>query len=49
MDTQNLSFSYKPTCPYCHKVMSFMEQNNIELPMHDIAADDVARERLYWR
>jgi len=26
--------------------MSFMEQNNIELPMHDIVADDAARERL---
>ncbi len=25
------SWAYKPTCPYCHKVMSFMEQNNIEL------------------
>ena len=46
MATQNLELFYKPTCPYCHKVMSFMEQNNIELPMHDIVADDAARERL---
>ena len=45
MATQNLELFYKPTCPYCHKVMSFMEQNNIELPMHDIVADDAARER----
>ena len=46
MATQNLELFYKPTCPYCHKVMSFMEQNNIELPMHDIVVDDAARERL---
>ena len=46
MATQNLELFYNPTCPYCHKVMSFMEQNNIELPMHDIVADDAARERL---
>lgn len=46
MATQNLELFYKPTCPYCHKVMSFMEQNNIDLPMHDIVADDAARERL---
>ena len=46
MATQNLELFYKPTCPYCHKVMSFMEQNNIELPMHDIVADNAARERL---
>lgn len=46
MANQNLELFYKPTCPYCHKVLSFMEANNIELPLHDIMADDAARERL---
>ena len=47
MATQNLELFYKPTCPYCHKVMSFMEQNNIELPMHDIVADEAASVRFH--
>ncbi len=32
--------SYKPACPLCHKVMSFMEQNNMSF---------LTRYRCWWR
>lgn len=30
-----LELYYKPTCPYCQKVMRFMNQNGITLTMHN--------------
>lgn len=46
MATANLELFFKPSCPYCHKVLSFMDANNIKLPLHDIEADEASRERL---
>ena len=35
------------TCGFCHRVRSFLQQNNIEVPLRDINQDQVAfRERL---
>ncbi len=34
------------TCPYCRKVLLFMEQNGIELPLRDITAEPEARAEL---
>ena len=35
-----------PTCPYCKKVLSFIAEKGIELPLRDITQDPAARERL---
>lgn len=37
---------YMPTCPYCRKVLLYMEKHGIELPLRDIAAEPAARETL---
>ena len=31
----NMVLYYKPTCPFCHKVLAFMEQEDIAMPMRD--------------
>ena len=36
----------KSTCPYCQKVLRFMEALDIELPLRDIAHEPAAREHL---
>lgn len=37
---KELKFYYKPMCPYCVKVMKYMEENNVEgVEMLDIVAD----------
>ncbi len=49
MATQNLELSISQPGPYCQGYV-FMEQNNIELPMHDIVADDFALASAHcWR
>lgn len=30
-----LSLFYKPTCPFCQKVLEFAEKNNIQLDLQD--------------
>lgn len=44
--THELELFMKPTCPYCIKVMNFMSENNITIPLRDIAADESAAETL---
>lgn len=41
-----LGLFMKPTCPYCIKVMDFMSENNITIPLRDIVADESAAETL---
>ena len=31
----NMVLYYKPTCPFCHKVLAFMEHEDIDMPMCD--------------
>lgn len=44
--THELELFMKPTCPYCIKVMNFMSENNIAIPLQDIVADESAAETL---
>lgn len=44
--THKLELFMKPTCPYCIKVMNFMSENNITIPLRDIVADESAAETL---
>lgn len=44
--TNELELFMKPTCPYCIKVMNFMSENNITIPLRDIVADESAAETL---
>ena len=37
---RELELFMKPTCPYCIKVMSFMEENGITVPLRNIEADE---------
>lgn len=41
-----LELFMKPTCPYCIRVMNFMSENNITIPLRDIVADESAAETL---
>ena len=34
------------TCGFCHRVRSFLQQNNIEVPLRDINQDQVAFREL---
>ena len=36
----------KPTCPYCQKVLRFMEAHGIKIELRDTSADPEAREEL---
>lgn len=36
----------RPTCPYCIKVLRFMEGNGLELATRDISSDPAARDEL---
>ena len=42
----NLILYYKPTCPYCQKVLTFMESAGITLPLKNIAESINVREEL---
>lgn len=41
----NMMLYYKPTCPYCDKVISFMERNGIQMEMRN-TLDNANREEL---
>lgn len=36
----------RPTCPYCQKVLRWLEENERELPLRDISTDPEARAEL---
>ena len=47
MYLDNMVLYYKPTCPFCQKVLAFMEEEDIALPMRNTlepgVKDDLAR------
>ena len=47
MYLDNMVLYYKPTCPFCQKVLAFMEEEDIALPMRNTlepgVGDDLAR------
>lgn len=44
--SSNLELYIKNGCPWCHKVLSFMEDNGIKLPLHNIDESEEDRARL---
>ena len=43
---QKLELYFRPTCPYCMKVLTFIDENDITLELKDISADGAALEEL---
>lgn len=41
-----LTLYYKPTCPYCQKVLATIESLSIPVTLKDVAADEVLLEEL---
>lgn len=41
-----LTLYYMPSCPYCQKVLRFMKDNDLQLPMKDIRAEEENRAEL---
>lgn len=42
-----LDLYYRPTCPYCRKVLGYMEDHSInDVTMYDISSDEAALDRL---
>lgn len=41
-----LELYIKPTCPYCMKVIRFLEKNNLDIELLNIDEDNAHREKL---
>jgi len=39
-----LTLFFRPTCPYSQKVLNYMKQNNITLPLKDISNESNRQE-----
>lgn len=46
MSSHELVLYMKPTCPFCVKVLSFMDRRGISMPLRDISADAEAAATL---
>lgn len=46
---KNLVLYVRPGCPYCQRVLSFMEEHGLEIPQRDISRDPGARDELERR
>lgn len=46
MDTNLLTLYQYSTCPFCQRVLRFMAENGIELPLKDTMMDPDARQEL---
>lgn len=45
----DLQLYYRPTCPFCVRVLHFMRTRGIEVGMHDISASEADRAFLVER
>lgn len=43
---QTLELYYKDSCPWCHKVMDFMDANGIKVDMKNVITDPANKEHL---
>ena len=43
---RNYTLFYKPTCPFCKKVLNYMDEQGINLPLRDVSTDADARDEL---
>lgn len=43
---QSIALYYSPRCPYSQKVLSYMREENISIPLKDVTVDAVAKEEL---
>lgn len=41
-----LTFYFKPSCPFCRKVISYLEENKIDIPYKNIEEGSQNREEL---
>ncbi|MCK5180377.1 MAG: glutathione S-transferase N-terminal domain-containing protein [Candidatus Omnitrophica bacterium] len=41
-----LTLYYREMCPYCRKVLSFIEENNVSVALKDISGNPEANEEL---
>lgn len=46
MSGHDLVLYFKPTCPFCNKVISFMQEKRIEIPVKNVAGSDAVRQEL---
>ena len=46
MTTENYELFIMPGCPFCHRVLDYMGEHGIELPLRDITQDRDAESRL---
>lgn len=46
MDTNSLTLYQYSSCPFCQRVLRFMDANGIELPLKDTMMDPDARREL---
>lgn len=44
MHFDNMVLYYSPVCPFCHKVLAYMEQEDISLPLRNVLEPGVKDE-----
>lgn len=44
--TYQVTLYYSPQCPYCQKVLSYLKQSGIQIPMKNVKVDQTARDEL---
>jgi len=42
----DLTLYYRPSCPFCRKVLTHLEENSIQVPLKDIGASSQDLEKL---
>ena len=44
--TYQATLYYSPQCPYCQKVLSYLKNSKIDIPMKNVKIDNPARKEL---